>query len=771
MIVGPPGSGRNRLAADIAGIDPDDPVVTRHIARHGEKDLRWFTLQHLLRGLDLSPDADDRAAESAVRQALQALPEQPPTFVLANAHLCDAGSVRVLSRVAATGDLRLVATLSPETVIRQPHLLGVAEVVQLLPLDASAVTELLEARFGAVPHPTVVQVLLERTAGSYGVLREVCDAACEAGMIMPVEGVLVLNPDRDDATTERLTSLWTPETIERLGGGPGITDLVHLTSLLGDLDLAEARRNLDTAAIDLAVNHGTLRAVDGGLRFASHAEATMIRRTMPSEHQRVLFDRWAARFPTTLERPGVALLAGSWWRTAGHQLPVDLAARAAREANLAGRHRRALVFTDPAHNESGVVAAPLERAYALVELGALDELAAMFEALDPQELSEDELLPYLRWVASLDPGAERQDLIDRATSADDPDAARRRAAVKTLAHLLERSSVEAGEELTSQLRALTFSAQLSPGNRAVAFTALSSVQRQSGHPGRAVESAEFALRILLDAPDRPSAFHLDVTRETHVLALITALEFAEAERAIADYSSGVLGLAGSGRMSTALRALLGLFRGDAQEAVVNARLCLAGLRHQDPHQIRGWVEALLALVLVQGGRNEEAHDLLEVSRTHVASRLQHDLERRITQACAHDALAEPEEALALLAGVADEARAHQLRLAEIDACVLSVQIGGPPYLPMLLAAVDGLVEPVGTPAVWQTFGRAARQYDIPALVALSEELEARDARFFASAVAQYVLDMARRATDLDPPMRTRLQELADPVSHRHIEPT
>ncbi|TGN31967.1 hypothetical protein [Aeromicrobium chenweiae] len=771
LVVGPPGSGRNRLADEVAALGPDGPSPVRHVARHGEQGLPWFAVQQLLPGLELAADADERAVESAVREELRRLPRQQRTFVLANAYLSDPGSVTVLSRVAATGDLRLVATLTPETVVAQRQLLSVAEVVQLHALDRSTVTELLQARFGAVPHPTVVTLLLERTAGSYGVLREICDAAREAEVIVPVEDVLVLNPDRTDATTDRLASLWAPTTVERLGGGEGVTELVHLTSLLGQLDLAEARRHLDPAAIDLAIDHGTLRTADGALTFASPAEATLVCRTLPVERQRELFDRWSALLTTTLERPGVALLAAEWWRAARHLLPLPLAARAAREANLSARHRHALTFTDADHNEKGVVVAPLERAFALAELGEDEELAAMFAALDPQDLSEEELLPYLLWAGRSVPGPARTTMVDRATWAADVQDGRRRSAVNTLAGLMVQAHVEAGEELTSQLRALTFSAQLSQANRAVAFTTLSSVERRSGHPARAVESAEFALRLLLDDPDRVSAFHLDVARECHVMALISALDLRGAQEALADYSSGALGLAGSGRMTTALRALLDLVRGDVKEALVDARLCLTGLRRHDPHQVRGWVEALLALLLAQAGRHEEAHDLLEVSRTHPAAVLQRDLERRIAQACAHDALAEPEEALTLLAEVAEEGRAHQQRLAEIDACVLSVQIGGPPHLSMLLAAVDDLVEPSGTPAVWQTFARAARAYDIPALVALAEELERRDARFYAAAVAQYVLDMARRATDLEPLTRTRLQELADPVSHRHIEPT
>ena len=62
---------------------------------------------------------------------------------------------------------------------------------------------------------------------------------------------------------------------------------------------------------------------------------------------------------------------------------------------------------------------------------------------------------------------------------------------------------------------------------------------------------------------------------------------------------------------------------------------------------------------------------------------------------------------------------------------------------------------------WQRFARGVQAYDIPAIVELAVDLEARHARLMASGIAQFVLDMARRATDLDDRTRAHLATLAD----------
>ncbi len=763
VIVGQVGGSRNRLAAEVAGA-PDGPLWSRHVARFGEKDTPYFAIRQLISSLRVEEHDEPDVVEAAARRSLSALEEARPTFILANTDLCDPQSIEVLVRLAESGAIRVVATLTPETADEQTRLLGAGEVIDIPPLAHDTVGHLLHARFGAEPHPSLVKALIDRTGGSYGALRDIADASFDSGAIRLVDGLLVLDPEDPETARDRLHGLLAPSAAKRLGGGEAITTLLQVTSLLGQLDVVEARTHLGREAVDLAVAHGALTVADGALVFASRAEATVTMRTLPQPRLVELFERYADDLPHTFARPGVAVPAADWWRAVGTPLPTDLATHAAREANLTGRYRRAVVFTDPSNNEHLVPVAPIERSYALIELGETRELGEMFATIDPDTLTEDELLPYLRWVSRLSDGQHRDLVMTRIVDGAEPPVARRRAAIRSLAALIDQAFDEGGDDVFNQLRTLTFSAHLSRRNRAMAFAMLSCALRHSGRPVQAVESAEFALELLDAEIETVSAFHLEAARELHVVALMSAADLAGAEQAIARYSSGVMAQSGTGRMSTALRGFLSLYRGDLQQALADARVCMATLRHHDPHQMRGWTEALLAQILVRLGRTEEARATLESSTHHPANRRQFDLERRVTQAHVHDALAEPEEALDLLTGVVDEAGKHGLGLVEIEAAALSLQIGGPPYLARLLAAVDHLVDPTGSPAVWQRFAWAARDYDLPTLVTLADELSDAGSRLVAATVAQYVLDLARRSTDLDPDTRAWLEQLSDPMS-------
>lgn len=542
-----------------------------------------------------------------------------------------------------------------------------------------------------------------------------------------------------------------------------LADLVHLTALLGGLDVDEARDLLGTE-VDLAVADGELTIEDGVLVFTQRAEGLLAGRALSPERRVDLFARFADRLPRSIARHGAAAPAADWWRSADRPLPVELAGRAAREANLLGDYRRALVYSDPAANDQHVMVAPMERVFAFNELGDLPEVLAVCLALDPRDLSEDELLPYLRGIRLLDDEGERSRLRERAVMADDPDRQRRRVAARTLADLAGIAFRSGGDKLTSQLRALAFSDQLSPGNRAIGFAALAAALRHSARPVQAVDSAAFALDLLTEQYDRVSAHQLDLTREFHIMSLVSALDVGGSERAVQAYSSGIFASPGSGRLTAALRAYVAMARGDLTEALASGRRCLETVGPQDPHQIRGWVEAMVAESLVLLGRADEAHDVLADARRHPSAVPQTDLLRRIMIATCHDALAEPEEALEILADVVDESRSRGLLMTQIDASATSVLIGGPPMVDLLLQAVDHLEDPAGTPLFWQAFARSARAYDIAAIVELADELDALGARLFSARMAEFVLDMARRASDLTPQTRERLRDLADLTS-------
>lgn len=763
VIVGTSGTGRHDLTEEIARLAAvDGPAPLRHAARHGQQGQPHLALGQLFAGARVTPGAPAAEIDAAVRAALTPVTAcRPPVVLLADADLCDRESVASLSRLATTGDVRLIAVLTPETITHHETLLPVAEVIDLPPLTPEQIAAALQARFGVRPHPLLVSLLMERTGGSYPVLRDVADAASAAGLIFEVEGLLAAHPSM---TPDALTSRCAPRSMERLGGGPEITALVELTALLGRLDADEARACVPPEIVDLALTHGAFTVRAGSLVLASPAEPAQVRGALHDVRRRELLDAFADRVPSTLMRPGVALRAADWWIACGRRLPVDLAARAAREANLSGLHYRAVLYTDPTSNEQQLDIAPLERAHALTEIDDDAGLSALWARLDPAMLDEDELLTYLHGIAHLADPTERDRMTARGLMAADPTARRRTAAVRRLAALVGEAFDCAGDDAVSRLRSLAFSAHLSPSNRAVTFTMLSAALRHSGRPLQAVEAAEFALVILAKEGDDVSGFHLSMARALHVMALISAVDSEGAERAIADCATGPAGHTARSPLISALETSLAMLQGDLDRALTSARLCLAGLQTSDPHRIRGWVEAMLAQILVHKDRPAEAAILLASAAGRPAGHRQLDLERRMKLAWIHDALADPEEALRLLADAIIEARRHGLRLALIDAAGLSVQIGGPPHLEMLLGAVDDLVEPSGVPLVWQTFARSAERGDLLSLIGLIELAEVSHARRFAAEVAQYILDTWRRRNDLDAPTRARLQELADPAS-------
>lgn len=760
VIVGPAGGTRDRLAAAIADL-LEGPARTRHVARHGERDQPWFVVSQLFRNAPPAGHADRAAVEAAVRAELVAI-DDPPPIVLANADLADLESLDLLVTLAASGTVRVIATLSTGAVATggttdvERRLMDAAAVVEAPALDLLAISHVLGERFGVPPRSEVAELVLSRSSGSYPLVRELADAALTAGSIVVADDHLALA----DGRASGLLPLATDDP-----GGEQVADLIDLTAVLGRLDAEEARAAVGGAAVDLARRGERLEEIEGMLVFTLPAERTLTLRTSNRARLVELFERYAALVPRTIAAHGVAVPAADWWRAAGRLLPIDLAARAARHANLLGHHRRALAYSDVHQNDEQRSVAPMERGFALNELGHDTELQALVADLDPRRLTEDELLPWFMSVRLLQSTADHDRLVVQAVASDDPAVRRRREAVRTLSELVELTYTTGAEKIATRLRALAFSAQLSPANRATTFATLAAVMRHAGRPSQAVDAAEFALEILRAERDDVSAFHLDLAREVHILALTSLGDVAGAEAALRAYATGIYVSANSGRMTAALQTTVAMIRGDLSGALASARTCLSGLGDHDPHQLRGLIEALAAQALVRSGRPGEARDALDAARRHSAMLPERDLTRRVAIAVALDALAEPEEALGILAEVGQEARRRGLRLAQISAAGTAVTIGGPPLLPALLEATDDLVDASGTSLLWQVFAIAAHDYDFPALIDLADHLHRIGVGLLSAEVAQFVLDLARRASDLDPATRERLGALANLSRH------
>lgn len=747
MIVGPVGGSCQSLAAEITQLPTGSsaPHWSRHVAYVGD-DQRPFHALGQIFGADAAQLTTINAAEQAVRADLNRLDldhSALPTVIVANAGHCDRESIEVLRSLANAGELRLIVTLTPETQDVHGSLHESAEVIDLPPLEPRAISDLIVARYSVTPDPALVERLAERTGGSYDVLREIVDAGCRSRQLVPRDELLVAA----DATSEH---------------GTDSRDLAHLIAILGALDCADASRLFGADAIFAATAGGTFAINDESLTYTSAAERAKAHFLLPRAQLSDLFDRFADQLGGTLERPGTAIAAARWWRATGRPVTPELAARAAREANLAGLPRLAITLTEPAANTDQTAVAPLERVYAMNELGNLAGIEATWESITPEHLSEDELVPYFRWAAARPDLADRAVILARAVTANTPEAARRRATVRELVDLLDQTHDDLGPQRIDRLRTFAFSDELSTRNRALTLTALGSALLNSGRPVQAAEMGQLAQEILSLTPDRVSAFHLDQVRELHGLALVFALDLDAAERTLVSY-----GPAGSPRRVAMLQGLLDLANGNLDGAITNTRLSLAYLQRHDPQHVRGWTQAHLSQLLMRSQRPDAARVALAAADVRPSPITAYDLERRTAQASTLDALAEPEDALALLADVIAEARHRDLRLVQIIAAGRSVLIGGPPHVNVLTQTVGGLKDLTGAPAVWQDFARAAHSYDIATLTRLVARLADIHAFSLAADFAQFVLDMSRRASDLEPTVRAWLLKLTNPqAQHR-----
>lgn len=738
MILGPIGGSAHSLAAGIVGAPggADTALWSHHIASIGDSELPFHAIRCIFT-VDVQADPTD--IDISIRADL-AIAGESPAVIIANADLCDRESIATLARLAAAGALRLVLTLPAESLTSFGELAAVAEVVELPPLEPETVSEMIRIRYAVTPAPALVNVLMERTGGSYEVLCDVVDNAWQTQQLAVRDDQLVVD-----------NVLAAPATT------PPSDDLSQLTAVLGQLDLAEAIAVWGRDAVVAAVASDALTGDADHIAFSSAAESRRVRSSLPRHRLAELFDLYAHQLPLTVADSAVA--AAEWWRSTGHLLPPDLASQAARQANLLGHPRRAIMFTDPDQNTTHAVVAPLERTYAMAEVGDTLGVSSTWMSIHPESLTEDELLPYLGWVHRLADADQQDLLVAQAVQADETKASDRRLATNSLAVLVDRAFSAAATDLAGPLRELLFSDRLSTRNRALAFAAMSAVLLNSGRPAQAAEMGQLASEILKLTPGQVSAFHLDVVREIHVRALITALDIAGAERAMQSYAQA--GAEPAGRITSMLLALIATMRGNTRSAIAMVRRGLIGLHPRDPHNMSGWNEAHLAYLLTLTDQSADAQLALQRSEQCTPHHGYYGLERQIALAAALDALAEPEDALSLLDTVVTEAKEHGLLLIQIEAAARSVLIGGPPLVKVLTEAVEGLTELTGVPAFWQQFAAAARLYDIGVLTRLIEELVADGAFGLAADIAQFVLDMSRRSTDLDPETRMWLRDLAE----------
>ncbi|NRQ49435.1 hypothetical protein [Aeromicrobium stalagmiti] len=760
LIVGAPGSNRHRLGRAVA--ETADGVVWQHACRHDDGERAGRTVARLLAALGGDPSTPPEQVASTLAELVRAQEGPCPVLLLGDAGFADEESIDVLADLAVARDLLIVLAVTPEAVAAVPRLAAMSERVDLDPLDRTTIERLLRARLGAIPHDVLVGFVEERSQGSYGSLCDIGDLLDEAGALVRAEGVVMVDPERLEAFRLALPHRRRPLSAERLGGRPETVTLVDLVALIGEVDATEASACLDPAVIAFAVRHGALRRRDGVLTMLDALEAEAVVAAMSAARMSELWHAYADRLEISIHRPESVIRTVRWCSASGVSVGPRLARLAAREANRRGLYRRTVEFTAPGRTTADPLTTQQERAHALIQVGDLDGLRALLATLDPAQVPEDELLHLMRWATRIVTEEERQLLRERAVGPHhDAPTRRRRTIVVELAELYTDAFSETSPEMIRTVRSRTLSGDLSPVNEALAHAVLAALLRHAGRLAEAVHSGRIAVAMLESPEIDASAALIDPVREILFMAHLSAMQLDDGQDLLDRYQAHCVRYGLGGRLGLLMAGLLALMRGRPDMALANAQLFLTRSAESDALRFRGWVEAVAAHVLAVLGRHEEASALLASSEAHpVHQRRQNDLDRRLAQALAHDALADPERALEILEDLADEAHQHGLLTIEVDALGVAVLIDGPRIGPRLLAAVDDVVDPTGTPAVWQAFARAVVAYDFAALSELAHRLAAEGHPRFAGRVAQFALDAGRRATDLDDAARASLTELA-----------
>lgn len=765
MIVGSLGSGRGALASAITG--PSAAAVwgrdTHGFATTG---VRYTALNLLLPTLRAPAD---RAVTDVIAdaEAVLATTFGRQTFTLREADLCDDGTIDVLAHLVEHGRIALVSTVDPASA-HTHRLARNASRIDLTPLDEDTIERLLTERFGVPPHPTTVLMLAARSQGAYAVLRKLADVGFATGQIKVISGLLVtddtVSVDDVDSAVDATRHRWPP----RFPADHPARDVLDVAALTVSIDADEAVTAFGSDAVESAIASGAVQRRGTRVVFASRAEAAVLRRDLGQERRTALHRLHADRLRVTATLDDVSPRMAAWVMSVDRSLPVDLAVRAASRANRECRYVDALQFIDAVPAPARPSKLLVEQCHALSESGADAEVTALLRSIRVDDLHVDDLFPVMRWMSRYltpDETSAAFAALRRRADRDDDDAVR---ATMTLMELYREVYRSGSDDVRLALQALSSSGRLSPANRALAHVALASWMRHASRAEHAVEAAREAV-ALLDQLDDVSACHVEAAMEIEILCLVTAGDLAGARDSLITYSSPGVGYGKLGRLGTYLWGLVAFFSGDVRAAMAHAQLCLSRTPSSDPHRLRAWLEAMAAQILTQVGDIDEVYELLEASYRHPADpRLQHDMERRLTQACVHDAIGEPEEALEILQRIVEEAREHELRLEEVDAAVLCVQIGGPVHLPALLRAVEGVDETCGTSVIWQRFAYCIRDNDMRGLVTLAEELDFQGRLVFAAEVAQFTLDVARRAADMTPEQRRRLVTIADPMQHRTV---
>jgi DNA-binding CsgD family transcriptional regulator len=372
VVTGPPGSGRTHLARTAMGAAATAGAATEWVtATPAAASIRFGALAHVLPAV-LPPSGSDPLAQfvSVSAALVERAAGRPLLLAVDDAHLLEAASLALVMHLAHSGRAFILATARTGDPGTEPVLSlwrdGVAERLDLRPLDEDQTAAVAESRLGGAPlDGPSRRSLFEVTRGNPQLVRQVVEDELECGALRFAGSVWTASrrpqPGRRVAELVEARLAGLPEAERRA---------LECLALGGPLDLAvfeglvdvELVRSLERRELVVACRRERRMEV----RVADPLMAAALRAAVPAGIAASIRRDLAAALEAYGLRRGADLLRVATWRLdeddAGEP---DLLIAAARLAGADGDHELAERLSRAALDAGGGVAATVQLGAAL----------------------------------------------------------------------------------------------------------------------------------------------------------------------------------------------------------------------------------------------------------------------------------------------------------------------------------------------------------------------------------------------------------------------
>ena len=388
VLVGPPGVGKTRLAKECLALGEASGFAAAQAV--GSRAAREIPLGALAPLLPPAAGAGERGM-AMLRKATDSLVElaggKPLLLVVDDAHNLDDASALVLHGLAVSRTAFVVATVRSGEQVPDPVVAlwkdGLAERLELGPLDQLEVAQLLETVLGGPVEGKVLQQFWNASEGNVLYLRELVLGSLDAQTLVDDAGLWRLvgdvssSPRLADLVEARLTGLDEEElaALELVAFGEPIgVDVIERLSSGAALERLERRGLLATEVDD--------RRVQARLAHPLHGDVLRERTPLfrARSVRRALADEVEA---TGVRRRGDVLRVALWRLDGGGTTRPDLLLEAARMAAFANddkvavRLARASFDLEPSFDAGHVLAD------CLYSSGETDQIEAVLSQVEP----------------------------------------------------------------------------------------------------------------------------------------------------------------------------------------------------------------------------------------------------------------------------------------------------------------------------------------------------------------------------------------------------